>query len=79
MTKTFTQNDLIRYIYGETSLKETVEIEVALTEDPDLMKNINKLLKVKRQVASAQLNPSDSCINKILSYSASLNLEAANS
>jgi anti-sigma factor RsiW len=30
MTKTFTQNDLIRYIYNETSPKESVEIQQAL-------------------------------------------------
>ena len=30
MTKTFTQNDLIRYIYNETSDKESVEIQQAL-------------------------------------------------
>ena len=30
MTKTFTQNDLIRYIYNETSQQESVEIQEAL-------------------------------------------------
>ena len=30
MTKTFTQNDLIRYIYNETTQKESVEIQQAL-------------------------------------------------
>ncbi|MEN8249262.1 MAG: hypothetical protein ABFS32_10050 [Bacteroidota bacterium] len=30
MIKTFTQNDLIRYIYNETSHEESVEIQQAL-------------------------------------------------
>jgi hypothetical protein len=30
MTKTFTQNDLIRYIYNETSPQESVEIQQAI-------------------------------------------------
>jgi hypothetical protein len=33
MIKTFTQNDLIRYIYNETSPKEAVEIQEALLCD----------------------------------------------
>lgn len=33
MIKTFTQNDLIRYIYNETSPKEAVEIQKALLCD----------------------------------------------
>ena len=33
MTKTFTQNDLIRYIYNETSHEESVEIKQALLCD----------------------------------------------
>ena len=36
MTKTFTQNDLIRYIYHETSAKESVEIQKALLCDDKL-------------------------------------------
>ncbi len=79
MTKTFTQNDLIRYIYGETSMQETVEIDMALATDPALMRTIGKLLKVKKSLNSVPLNPSDACIEKILNYSASLNLEAAGS
>ena len=30
MTKTFTQNDLIRYIYNETTQQESVEIQQAI-------------------------------------------------
>jgi len=30
MTKTFTQNDLIRYIYNETTPQESVEIQEAI-------------------------------------------------
>lgn len=36
MIKTFTQNDLIRYIYNETSHEESVAIQQALLCDGDL-------------------------------------------
>lgn len=36
MIKTFTQNDLIRYIYHETSKQESVEIQQALLCDEQL-------------------------------------------
>lgn len=36
MIKTFTQNDLIRFIYNETSAQESVEIQKALLCDDKL-------------------------------------------
>ena len=43
MTKTFTQNDLIRYIYDETSNAESSEIQQALLCDGSLQEEYKKL------------------------------------
>ena len=43
MTKTFTQNDLIRYIYDETSNEESSEIQQALLCDGSLQEAYKEL------------------------------------
>ena len=40
MQENFTTNDLIKYIYKETSLTETLEIGAALEEDFDLLQQL---------------------------------------
>jgi hypothetical protein len=47
MTKTFTQNDLIRYIYDETSNLESKEIQHALLCDDTLQEEYNSLSSTK--------------------------------
>ena len=47
MTKTFTQNDLIRYIYNETSNAESTEIQQALLCDGSLQEEYKSLSGVK--------------------------------
>ncbi|EON75523.1 hypothetical protein ADIS_3926 [Lunatimonas lonarensis] len=44
MTKSFTQNDLIRYIYQEMSASESVELVQALQVDAVLMQEYLDLL-----------------------------------
>ena len=72
MTKTFTQNDLIRYLYHETSAKETKEINKALICDLELQKQFKDLLATKSQLDSVRLQPASSTIQNILSYARSL-------
>ena len=47
MTKTFTQNDLIRYIYDETSNAESTEIQQALLCDGSLQEEYKSLSRAK--------------------------------
>ena len=72
MTKTFTQNDLIRYLYHETSEKETTEINKALICDSELQEHFKELMATKGQLDSAQLQPSASTVLNILSYAQGL-------
>jgi len=43
MTRTFTQNDLIRYIYDETSHEESIKIQQALLIDGGLHEEFKSL------------------------------------
>jgi hypothetical protein len=72
MTKTFTQNDLIRYLYHETSATETTEINKALICDSELQEQFKELTATKSQLDAVRLQPSPACIDNILSYARGL-------
>lgn len=76
MIKTFTQNDLIRYIYQETNEQENKEIEEALLFDNKLFDAYRKLMEVSEELNRLEKSPSEKVINKILNYSKSLNLHS---
>ena len=71
MIKTFTQADLIRYLYHETTEKEEQEINKALLCDSDLRDQYKKMRSMKHDIESAQLEPSPDTIRNILNYSKS--------
>ena len=72
MTKTFTQNDLIRYLYHETSETETKEINKSLICDSGLQEQFKELLATKSQLDSARLQPSQDTVRNILDYARGL-------
>ena len=72
MTKTFTQNDLIRFLYHETTEQEEREINKALLCDSELQAQYKELISTKGQLDVARLEPSAVAVQNILSYSRSL-------
>ena len=76
MIKTFTQNDLIRYIYQETSDQENKDIEEALLFDNKLFDAYRKIMEVNEELERFEKSPSEKVINKILNYSKSFNLHS---
>ena len=76
MTKTFTQNDLIRYIYHETTEQENSEIEETLLIDNEFFDAYRKLAEVSMELDRVNEEPSEKTINKILNYSKSLHLHS---
>jgi hypothetical protein len=71
MTQTFTstQNDVVRYLYNETSNQENTLVEEALLFDKDLLDFYLDCVDLKSGMDKIQLSPSDSAIERILSYS----------
>ena len=72
MIKVFTQHDLMRRLYQETSPEETREIDKALLCDSELQRQYNELVVLKKELDSAQLQPSDSAVKNILHYAQGL-------
>ena len=69
MTKTFTQNDVIRYVYEETSEEENRLIEEALMGEPELMGFFLDTLELRALMDKIDRAPRPSTINSILAYS----------
>jgi hypothetical protein len=68
MIKTFTQTDLIRYLYHETTEEESREIDKALLCDSGLQALYNELCSMKKDMDAARLEPSSSTLLNIISY-----------
>jgi hypothetical protein len=69
MIKTFTQTDLIRYLYQETTVEEKTEIDNALICDGELMALYKEMCAMVQTLDNAQLEPSSATVLNILSYS----------
>ena len=72
MIKTFTQTDLIRFLYHETSEQETKEINKALLCDSELQGQYKELNTLVHELDTARLQPSAATTQNILQYSRSM-------
>ena len=70
MTKTFTRNDVIRYLYNEMIDNEKLEFVKALEDDSKLL-SIFKLCKNQmKELKHSLLEPPEHIIENVLKYSA---------
>lgn len=69
MKQNYTQLDLIRFIYKETSTTETIAISEALETDPLLASEYEELFEGFRLLPKAKFSPKPSSLKTILSYS----------
>jgi hypothetical protein len=65
MTKLFTPNDLIRYIYQEMSEVEKDLLVQALQSDDTLMQEYVEMLSTLDQLEQIQLSPSEKVVKAI--------------
>ncbi len=68
MTKTFTQDDVVRYVYEETSDEENLLIEEALMSNQPLMGFFLDALELRALMNKIERAPRPATINAILSY-----------
>lgn len=69
MIKTFTQDDVIRYVYEETSPEENLLIEDALMSEPELMTFFLDALEMRALMNKIERQPQAGTIEAILNYS----------
>ena len=69
MTKTFTSDDVVRYVYEETSPEENLLIEESLMAEPDMMTFFLSALELRSLMNKIERQPRESTVQSILSYS----------
>jgi hypothetical protein len=75
MTKPFTPNDLLRYIYQEMSEGENEKLVQALHEDRSLMQEYLEMLSTIELLDDLILEPSEKVVKGILRKAYSTGLE----
>ena len=78
MTKTFTHNDVVRYLYDEIPTKEKTEFENAMIFNDELLGLFNEMSAAKRHLSDVVEAPSNRVIKNIVDYAKSLNLQGCN-
>lgn len=76
MTKIITRDDVLRYIYKETSNEEAIAIEKQLLVKASLMDYYNQTKDTIRGIQELMLEPSINSQKKIIDYSGSFKCES---
>jgi len=66
-----TQDDLLLYLYGETSPEMNIEIQNALEQDWNLKELFTQLEKTKSELDGFEMSPSENSVNRIIKYAES--------
>ncbi len=64
----FMQEDLLSYIYGETSPDQSNAIKAALETDWILMEKYQELISAKNELTDQKLSPRKEAVDFILNY-----------
>ena len=68
MHKTFTKEDLLRYLYGEMNREERQELRSVFSDDNILHAEFLALKEAKECLNKGRVSPSAFAINNIMSY-----------
>jgi hypothetical protein len=68
MTKHYSQLDLLRFVYGETSAHESEDIVVLLNTDTQFRSVYKHLLSFKDDMTHIEHAPSSEVVDNILNY-----------
>ncbi|MEM9338584.1 MAG: hypothetical protein AAGA66_07625 [Bacteroidota bacterium] len=66
MTKTFTENDLVRFLYNEVSTDERLDIEESLVTNQKLQGSLNELMEATELLDTFSIKAPDDVVGRIL-------------
>ena len=75
MHKTFTKEDLLRYLYGEMNLEERQQLSSVILKDNILQSDFRALKEAKECLNKGRVSPSAFAINNIMSYAKALKVK----
>ena len=64
----FTPEDLVQYLYNETSPEKSAAIEAALQNDWTLREMNDVIVSAQKRLEAFELSPREEAVNKILQY-----------
>ena len=64
----FTPEDLLLYLYNETSPSQTAEIKAALESDWSLREKFEVITSAQKRLEALKMSPSQQTIDNILNY-----------
>jgi len=64
----FTQLDLVKFLYGESSQQKLAAISVALETDWNLRESFEQIAAGQKNLEEVNLSPREEAVNKILQY-----------
>ena len=64
----FTPEDLLQYLYNETSPEQTAQIKAALETDWSLREKFEVLNSAQKRLEALKMSPSQQTIDNILTY-----------
>ena len=64
----FTSEELLEFLFQETSAEKTEEIVTALEEDWNLKEEYREITETKEQLSAVSYSPSQKSIDTILNY-----------
>jgi hypothetical protein len=64
----FTQEDLLQYLYNETSPAQTAEIKAALETDWSLREKFEVITSAQKRLEALKMSPSQQTVDNILNY-----------
>lgn len=70
-----TPEDLVRYLYNETSERKTADIKAALQTDWNLKESYETLLNSKENLNNIHFSPRPESVNNILEYASKKHAE----
>lgn len=69
MIKTITNDDLIRYVYDETSEVENEQIESVITWDKEMKNDLSDFQFLKKEISRIEMSPSQKLVDNLLFFS----------
>ena len=72
MHKTFTKEDLLRYLYEEMNPEERQQLHSVILEDSTLKADFQALKEAKKILNKGRVSPSTFTVNNIMSYAKAL-------
>ncbi len=67
-TNNFTPEDLVQYLYNETSPEKSSALKAALLTDWSLREMYNVIVSAQKRLEAFELSPREEAVNKVLNY-----------